>query len=129
MEAPKDLFYTKEHEWVRIDGSAATMGISDHAQVSLGDITFIELPQAGKEVKQFAAVANIESVKAASDIYSPLSGKVVEANEALSSSPDLINGSCYADGWICKLEISDSGEKDGLMDAAAYEKYLTTLQA
>ena len=127
MGAPKDLFYTKEHEWVRIEGTVATIGISDHAQASLGDITFIELPQAGKEVKQSGALANVESVKAASDIYSPLSGKVAEVNETLSSSPDLVNKSCYVDGWICRLEISDAGEKDNLMDSAAYEKYLTAL--
>ncbi len=128
MGAPKDLFYTKEHEWVRIEGTVATIGISDHAQSSLGDITFIELPQAGKEVKQFGALANVESVKAASDIYSPLSGKVIEVNEALSSSPDLINKSCYADGWICKFEISDAGEKSGLMDPDAYEEFVKTLE-
>lgn len=121
---PQELKYTKEHEWVKVDGSEAVVGITDHAQQELGDITFVELPEAGREVKPGDSIATVESVKAASDIYSPLSGKVLKANVALEDAPENINASPYGDGWICRLSVTETGELDGLMDAAAYEAYL-----
>lgn len=121
---PQELMYTKEHEWVRIEGDEAVFGITDHAQSELGDITFVELPDVGGEVKKSENCATIESVKAASDIYAPLSGKVTGVNEILQNAPETINQSPYGEGWICRVGIADAGEKDGLMDAASYEKYL-----
>ena len=120
-------FFTKEHEWVEMNGTQATVGISDHAAHELGDITFVELPKIGKTVKQFDTVAGIESVKAASDIYSPVSGKVVEVNGKLEDAPEVVNESAEADGWICKLEATDPAEVSSLMDAAAYAEYLKGL--
>src|SRR5512146_1429879 len=114
------LYYTKEHEWVSLDGKVATVGISEHAAHELGDITFVELPQIGKTVKQFDTLAGIESVKAASDIYSPVSGKVVQVNDRLEEAPEVVNESPEENGWICKLELADPGEVNSLMDAAAY---------
>jgi glycine cleavage system H protein len=121
---PNDLKYTKEHEWVKVEGDTATVGVTDHAQSELGDITFVDLPAAGKELKKTDSLATIESVKAASDVYSPVSGKVSEVNETLNSEPEKINRSPYGDGWICKLSVADKAELDSLMDAAAYGKYL-----
>ncbi len=121
---PKELKYTKEHEWVRVEGSEAVFGITDHAQAELGDITFVELPDAGREVKKAENISTVESVKAASDIYAPLSGKVKESNDALEAHPELVNESPYEKGWICRIEITDSSETGDLMDDEAYEKYL-----
>jgi glycine cleavage system H protein len=122
------MYFTKEHEWVRIDGAQATIGISEHAAHELGDITFVELPQMGKTVKQFEALAGIESVKAASDIYAPVSGKVVQVNDKLEDAPELVNESAEDAGWICKLESIDSAELAALMDAAAYAEFLKGLE-
>jgi glycine cleavage system H protein len=122
------MYFTKEHEWVKIEGTQATVGISAHAAHELGDITFVELPQKGKTVKQFATLAGIESVKAASDIYSPVSGKVVEVNAKLEDAPELVNESAEDAGWICKLEAADAAELGALMDAAAYAEYLKGLE-
>ena len=121
---PKDLKYTKEHEWVKVEGNEAVMGITDHAQAELGDITFVELPQNEREVKQFESLSTLESVKAASDIYAPVSGKITKVNDALENNPELLNQSPYKDGWICRMSFSDAGELDGLMDADAYEAYI-----
>jgi glycine cleavage system H protein len=121
-------FFTKEHEWVEIDGSQATVGISEHAAHELGDITYVELPQMGKSVKQFDTLAGIESVKAASDIYAPVSGKVVQVNEKLEEQPELVNESAEDAGWICKLEAVDAAELGSLMDAAAYAEFLKGLE-
>ncbi|MGB3242733.1 MAG: glycine cleavage system protein GcvH [Candidatus Omnitrophota bacterium] len=121
---PQDLKYTKDHEWVKIEGEEAVFGITDYAQSELGDITFVELPESGKEFKQSEAIATVESVKAASDIYAPLSCSVVEANSSLQDIPEAINQSPYKEGWLCRVKISDVSEQDNLMDAAAYEKYL-----
>lgn len=121
-------FYTKEHEWVEMNGSEATVGISEHAAHELGDITFVELPQIGKSVKQFDAVAGIESVKAASDIYAPVSGKVVKVNEKLETTPELVNEGAEAAGWICQLEASNPAELSALMDEAAYAQFLKGLE-
>ncbi len=127
MNVPAELYYTKEHEWAKIDGDTATMGITDYAQGHLGDITFVELPKAGNQVRQFTNLATIESVKAASDIFAPLSGKVSEANIELENNPAIVNQSCYSSGWIAKIKISDISEKNNLMDAEAYKKFLETL--
>ena len=128
MEVEDHLLYTKDHEWVSIDGQTATVGISDYAQEALGDITYIELPNVDDEVEQFEELASIESVKAASDIFAPLSGRIIEANEALESKPDLINKSCYHKGWIAKIEISDPDEQSNLMTAEEYRKFLESVE-
>jgi glycine cleavage system H protein len=120
-------FFSKEHEWVKISGTTATVGISDHAAHELGDITFVELPQVGKKVKQFDTLAAIESVKAASDIFSPVSGKVITVNETLENTPEVVNESAEESGWICVLEISDPDEVKNLMNRAQYDEYLKTL--
>ncbi|GFO62769.1 glycine cleavage system protein GcvH [Geomonas paludis] len=120
-------FYTKEHEWVEMAGAQATVGISEHAAHELGDITYVELPKIGKSVKQFEALAAIESVKAASDIYAPVSGKVAEVNQALDDAPELVNQGAESQGWICKLEGVNEAELVALMDAAAYDEYLKGL--
>ena len=119
-----DVRYTKEHEWVRVDGDLATVGISRHAQEQLGDIVFVELPEAGRQVSQGAPLAVVESVKAASDVYAPISGEVVETNSAIQDDPGLVNRSAEDEGWFCKLRISDQGELTKLMDAGAYKAYV-----
>ena len=121
---PVELKYTKDHEWVRIEGEEAVVGITDHAQSELGDITFVELPEVGKEISQSDSVATIESVKAASDIFAPLSGRVIAVNEALEGAPETINQSPYETGWIYRISVTSPTETDSLMDANAYEKYL-----
>jgi len=122
---PSDLKYAKSHEWVRVqkDGTAV-IGITDHAQDLLGDMVYVEVPDVGRTVKAGEACAVVESVKAASDVYSPLSGEVVESNDALSGSPELANNEPYAGGWIMTLKVSAPAELDGLMDAAAYQAFL-----
>jgi glycine cleavage system H protein len=119
-----DIRYSKEHEWVRVDGQVATVGISEHAQQQLGDVVFVELPEVGREVAQGAAMAVVESVKAASDVYAPISGKVVEANAALSDDPALVNSDAEGAGWFCRIEIAKPAELDALMDAAAYRTFV-----
>ncbi len=121
-------YYTREHEWVKIDGSKAKIGISDYAQQKLGDITFVDPTEPGKKVKQFEFLTGIESVKAASDIYSPLSGTIAAFNEALDQAPELVNKSCYTDGWIAEIEVADPVETKNLMDAAAYKQYTAGLE-
>jgi len=127
MEVEEHLLYTKDHEWVSIEDGIATAGISDYAQESLGDITFIELPNVGDEVEQFEEFASIESVKAASDIFSPISGKVVEVNKDLDAEPGLLNKSCYENGWIAKIKISTPDEQSNLLTSEEYEKFLVTI--
>jgi glycine cleavage system H protein len=124
MSVPRDYKYTKTHEWVRIDGDVATIGITDYAQGELGDITYIELPPVGSTLNQSDSLGVIESVKAASDIYSPISGEVVEDNESVESTPELVNSSPYEDAWLVKLRVTDESQLSGLMDADAYEKLL-----
>ncbi|MEA3560176.1 MAG: glycine cleavage system protein GcvH [Candidatus Omnitrophota bacterium] len=124
MDISEGIFYTKEHEWVKVEGQMATVGITAYAQEQLGDITFVELPETEKSVKQFSGLCSIESVKAASDVYAPLSGKVTEVNKELETSPELINNSPFQQGWIAKLEICDLNEKVNLMDSAAYRAFL-----
>jgi glycine cleavage system H protein len=119
-----DFRFTKEHEWVGAEGDVAGIGISDYAQKELGDVVYVELPALGDRVSQGSACANIESVKAVSDIYAPVSGEVIEINEALEGKPELINQSPYHDGWICKIKMDNPAELDKLMDKAAYDEYL-----
>jgi len=120
VNIPEDLKYTKEHEWVKVDGNTATVGITDYAQGELGDIVFIELPQVGDELTHMQSFGTIEAVKAVSDIYSPLSGKVVEVNSALEDEPMAINRDPYGDGWMLKMEISNPPEVEQLLDAGFY---------
>jgi len=120
-----DLRYTTTHEWVKVHGDGtATVGITDHAQEALGDIVFVETPDLGRQVEAGDGCAVVESVKAASDIYAPLAGEVVEVNTALANTPELINASAYGDGWIFTLRIADAGAVDGLLDAAGYQAAL-----
>ena len=128
MEVIKDYYYTKEHEWIHIEGEAATVGITDYAQGALGDITFVELPKMDAEVEQFESLASVESVKAASEIFSPMSGKIIEVNGELETDPGLINRSCYEKGWIARIKISDAEEKTNLMNAGEYRKFLESLE-
>ena len=125
---PKELKYSKEHEWVRISGDEAVVGITDYAQEELGDITFVELPQSGAKVQQMEVFATIESVKAASDIFGPLSGEVTEVNGELSDKPEVINESPYEKGWICKIRVSDKSEADKLMSAEEYDEFVEGLE-
>ena len=127
MEVVDYNLYTKEHEWVNIEDGIATIGISDYAQEALGDITFVELPKIGDEVEQFEEFASIESVKAANDIFAPISGKVIEVNKSLDSDPGLINRSAYEKGWIAKVKVSDPEETSNLMTAEEYLKFLESV--
>jgi len=121
------LYFTKEHEWIRVEGDTATVGISNHAQEQLGDIVFAELPEAGRQLSKGQEAAVVESVKAASDVYAPVSGEVVEGNGALADDPALINSDPEGAGWFFKLKLSDTGELDGLMDEAAYRDFVASL--
>jgi glycine cleavage system H protein len=122
-----DKRYTKDHEWVQIDGDIVIVGITDHAQEQLGDVVFVELPELNREVAASEACAVVESVKAASDIYAPLSGKVVEVNQAILDEPALVNSDSEGEGWFFKLEIEDTDAFEELMDEDAYSEYLETL--
>lgn len=128
MNVKEGYFFTKEHEWVKIDGKKAKIGISDYAQHKLGDITYVEPAAAGKSVKQAEVLTGIESVKAASDIYAPISGKVIAANAALDGAPELVNKEPYDAGWIAEIEVANASETSALMDAAAYTKYISGLE-
>jgi len=119
-----NLKYTKEHEWVKLDGTTATIGITDYAQGELGDIVFIELPEIGLEVKQMGKFGTIEAVKAVSDMYSPVSGKIAEINSALDGDPMIVNKDPYGDGWMVKIQVSNPSEVNNLLDAKAYENLL-----
>ena len=121
------LKYSKDHEWVRVDGDVGTVGISDYAQEQLGDVVYVELPEVGTTVAQNEEAAVVESVKAASEVYAPVSGEVVEVNQALEDDPALVNGDPTGEGWFLKLRISAPGELDGLMDEAAYAEYVSGL--
>jgi glycine cleavage system H protein len=118
---PQDLRYTKEHEWVRIEGDIATVGITAYAAEQLGDIVFVELPEIGRTVAQFAAVGVIESVKAVSDLFAPVGGDVVESNAELSSAPELLNSDPFGKGWMLRIKVTDAAQFGGLLDPAAYE--------
>jgi glycine cleavage system H protein len=119
-----DIYFTRDHEWVRIDGRTGTIGITAYAVEQLGDITFVELPRPAREAKQAEVLCAIESVKAASDIYAPLSGKVVEVNELVETEPEVVNRSPEGEGWLVRMEIADPGEVKSLMNREQYEHYL-----
>lgn len=123
-DVPTELKYAKSHEWVRVDDEGvATVGITDHAQELLGDLVFVELPEVGAELGAGAECAVVESVKAASDVYSPVSGEVIEVNEALAEAPETINQDAYEEGWIFRIRLADPAELDALMDADAYAEH------
>lgn len=119
--------YTKDHEWVRLDGAVATVGVTDHAQEALGDVVFVELPKPGREVADGEACAVVESVKAASDVYAPLAGRVTETNEAVVDDPALVNRAAHGDGWFFRMELSDPASFAALMDEAAYKTLVDSL--
>ena len=121
---PDDLRYHPEHDWARVDGDTATFGVTWYAQDALGEVVFYEPPEVGKEVKKDEAYAEVESVKAVSDVYAPLSGEVTEVNSALAENPEKINQDPYGEGWMVKVKLSATSEADALMDAAAYRKLL-----
>lgn len=121
------LYFTKDHEWIRVEGDTATVGITDHAQGQLGDIVFAEAPEAGKTLDKGGEAAVVESVKAASDVYSPASGEVVEANPAIADDPSVINSDPEGEGWFFKLRLADASELEGLMDEGAYRAWVETL--
>jgi glycine cleavage system H protein len=122
-----DIRYTKDHEYVRLDGDVATIGITDHAQSQLGDIVFIEFPEIGKSIAQGAEAAVVESVKAASEVYAPLSGEVIEVNRAVEAEPAKVNADPLGDGWFLKLKVKDKSQFDALMNEAAYNDFVATL--
>jgi glycine cleavage system H protein len=128
MAIPPELRYTKEHEWVRVEGGVAVIGITDHAQEQLGDLVYLELPKVGTVVDQFEKLGEIESVKAVSDLFSPVSGEVTERNEEAVKTPELVNQEPYGRGWLVKLSLSDAGEVDKLLTAAQYEKLVAEEQ-
>jgi glycine cleavage system H protein len=121
MAVPADLRYTKDHEWVRLDGAEATVGITAYAADQLGDIVFVELPEGGRSLTQFAAFGVVESVKAVSDLFAPLSGEVTTTNDALGGAPELVNSDPYGDGWMIRVKLSEPGEVDDLLDPEAYD--------
>jgi glycine cleavage system H protein len=124
---PEDLKYTKEHEWVRVVGNRAIIGITEFAQDQLGDVVFIELPEVGEKVKQFESFGTIESVKAVSDLYAPLSGEVVKVNDALEDEPERVNQDPYGEGWMLEIEIKNPAELNNLISAKEYEAYIKDL--
>ncbi len=125
MNVPADLRYTTEHEWVGVEGPLATVGVTDYAQGELGDVVFVELPKVGTEVRLGEAFGTIEAVKAVSEVYSPVTGKVVEVNTALGDDPMMVNRDCYGEGWIIKVEMEDHSEVDQLLDAEGYTHLLS----
>lgn len=127
MNVPTDLKYTEQHEWARLDGDVVVVGVSDYAQDSLGDLVFVDLPAVGAKFAKGAEAIAVESTKAAASVYAPVAGTVAEVNTALADDPGLVNSDCYGQGWIIKLAPADPAELDALMDAAAYETFLGTL--
>ncbi len=121
---PADLKYTKEHEWIRVEGDKGRIGITHHAQEALGDVVFVEVPKVGRQVKAMEAIGVVESVKAVSDMYCPVSGEVVEVNAELEAHPEQVNKDCYGAGWMAAVKLANPKELDALMDAAAYQAYL-----
>jgi glycine cleavage system H protein len=123
MEFPEDLKYTKEHEWVKVDGDSVTIGITDYAQDSLGDVVYVELPDADSTITAGETFGVVESVKAVSDLYAPVSGTVTEVNDAVVDGPEAINDEPYGEAWLLKVKLSDTGELDGLMSAKDYQAF------
>ncbi|GAX60573.1 glycine cleavage system H protein 3 [Candidatus Scalindua japonica] len=128
MENPIDRKYTKEHEWVKIDGDIVTIGITDFAQEQLTDVVFVELPETGKQIEQNGNLCVVESVKSVSDVFCPINGEIVETNNVLESSPELVNKEPFEGGWIAKLKVKDKVELDKLMSAEEYNKFLTGIE-
>lgn len=128
MNIPENLLYTKEHEWVRIEGKNAVIGIDDYAQSSLGEVTYVEIPKAGSQLTQFKEFGTVESVKAASDVYAPLSGKIIKVNDEIVKSPEIINKSPYEKGWFIMIEVANESEKANLLPAPVYKEYLKGLE-
>jgi len=124
MSYPEDLRYTKEHEWVRIEGGVGTIGITDHAQKELGDIVYVDLPKVGAHIEQGKSLGSVESVKAVSDIYSPVSGEVTEVNNSLAQAPEKLNQDPHGAAWLVKLRMSAPDEAKGLLSAADYQAYV-----
>lgn len=124
MQVPADLKYTEEHEWVRVDGDTAVVGITDYAQGELGDVVFVELPQVGSQIIKGEPFGTIEAVKAVSDLFAPVDGEVIEVNEALNDAPETVNKSPYEDGWMIKVKINDPSGLDDLMDAEGYKSQI-----
>lgn len=120
---PEELHYSKDHEWIRVDGDTGTVGITDHAQNSLGDVVYVELPKVGDSVTAHEAFGSVESVKAVSEIFTPVSGQVTEVNESLQDDPENVNNDPYGDGWMVRIKMSNPGEVDGLLSAAEYEDF------
>jgi glycine cleavage system H protein len=121
---PENLRYSKDHEWVRVEGETGTVGITDHAQHSLGDVVYVELPKPGDSFEAHAAFGSVESVKAVSELFMPVSGEVVEVNESLQDEPESVNSDPYGAGWMVRIRLSKPGDLDGLLDAAEYEDFL-----
>jgi len=121
---PTEYRYSKEHEWIAMEGEVATIGVTDFAQGELGDIVYVELPEVGSQAKSGESIGTVESVKAVSEIYAPLSGEVVEVNSALTDAPETINSDPHKEGWICRIKIASTAELDALMDAEAYGKLI-----
>ncbi|HET7604783.1 MAG TPA: glycine cleavage system protein GcvH [Sphingomicrobium sp.] len=121
------LYFTKEHEWIRVEGDTATVGITDHAQEQLGDIVFAEVPETGKRLSKGEEAAVVESVKAASDVYAPITGEVIEGNSKVADDPAIVNSDPEGEGWFFKLKLENSSELDGLMDESAYRNWVKTL--
>ena len=124
MNAPDGLKYTKEHEWISVEGNVATIGITDHAQSNLGDIVYVELPEEGEHVRKDDTYGVVESVKAVSDCYAPVSGKVLDTNTTLTDNPETINEDCYGEGWMIKVEITDNAELDDNLVQKQYEEFV-----
>lgn len=120
---PDNLLYSRDHEWVDVDGEIATIGISDHAQAELGDVVFVDLPEPGTSIAANDSIAVVESVKAASDVYSPVSGEIIEVNEELGNEPGAVNSDPYGNGWICKIRLQDMSELDSLLSPADYSEF------
>jgi len=120
---PEDLHYSKDHEWVRVDGNIAIVGITDYAQDSLGDVVYVELPKAGEKFAANESFGSVESVKAVSEVFSPVSGEIAEINESLTDEPEKVNGDPYGDGWMIRVKMSAAGEVDSLLTAAEYEDF------
>ena len=125
---PEGLHYTKEHEWIKVEDGEGTIGITHYAQEALGDIVFVELPDAGEKFDTGDVMGSIESVKAVSDIYTPLTGEIIEANSNLEDQPEVINNDPYGEGWICRISIDNEDELDALMDADEYQEYLKEVE-
>jgi glycine cleavage system H protein len=123
---PTNYRYTKEHEWIDVKGDSATIGITDYAQQQLGDVVFVEVPKPGTKIEAGKTFGNVESVKAVSDLYAPVSGEVTEANGALHDAPEKINSDPHGEGWLIKIKLANAGEVSSLMDAAAYEAFIAT---